>query len=45
MKTKVTSIYRGNHSLQTATPGGSLALETELDNILTKADLLAGCVA
>ena len=45
LKTKVTSIYRGNHSLQTATPGGSLALETELDNILTKADLLAGCVA
>lgn len=45
LKTRIVSIYRGNHSLQTATPGGSLALETELDNILTKADILAGCVA
>jgi translation initiation factor 2 subunit 3 len=45
LKTKIVSIYRGNNSLQTATPGGSLAMETELDNILTKTDLLAGCVA
>ncbi len=45
LKTKVVSIYRGNHPLQKATPGGSLAIETELDNILTKTDLLAGCVA
>jgi translation initiation factor 2 subunit 3 len=45
LKTRVVSIYRGNNSLQTATPGGSLAMETELDNILTKTDLLAGCVA
>lgn len=45
LKTKVVSIYRGNNPLRTATPGGSLAMETELDNILTKTDLLAGCVA
>jgi hypothetical protein len=45
LKTRVTSIYRGNNSIITATPGGSLAMETEMDNILTKADLVAGCVA
>jgi translation initiation factor 2 subunit 3 len=45
IKTKVVSIYRGNTSIKTATPGGSLAIETELDNILTKADSLSGCVA
>jgi len=44
LKTKITSIYRGNHPIKTATPGGSLAIETELDNILTKTDLLSGCV-
>jgi len=45
LKTKVASIRRGSHDLKQATPGGSLAIETELDNILTKTDLLAGCVA
>ncbi|MDP1729490.1 MAG: translation initiation factor IF-2 subunit gamma [archaeon] len=45
IKTKITSIYRGNSPIEIATPGGSLALETELDNILTKTDLLSGCVA
>lgn len=45
LKTKITSIYRGNHAITTATPGGSLAMETELDNVLTKTDLLAGCIA
>ena len=44
IKTKITSIHRGNNAIQTATPGGSLAFETELDNILTKTDLLSGCV-
>jgi translation initiation factor 2 subunit 3 len=44
LKTKIVSIYRGNHSIKEATPGGSLAMETELDNILTKTDLLSGCV-
>jgi len=45
VKTKIVSIYRGNNSITKATPGGSLALETEFDNILTKTDTLAGCVA
>jgi translation initiation factor 2 subunit 3 len=45
LKTKVTSIHRGNHSINEAIPGGSLALETGLDNTLTKTDALAGCVA
>jgi translation initiation factor 2 subunit 3 len=45
IKTKIVSIYRGNHPINEATPGGSLAMETELDNILTKTDLLSGCVA
>ncbi len=45
IKTKITSIYRGNHPIKQATPGGSLAFETELDNILTKTDSLSGCIA
>ena len=45
VKTHVLSIRRGMHSIKEATPGGSLALETELDNTLTKTDTLAGCVA
>ena len=45
IKTKITSIYRGNYSIKEATPGGSLAFETELDPILTKADSLSGCIA
>jgi len=45
IKTKIVSIHRGNHNIKEATPGGSLALETELDNILTKADSLSGCMA
>lgn len=45
LKTKIVSIHRGNNIIQEATPGGSLAMETELDNILTKTDSLAGCIA
>ena len=45
VKTKITSIYRGSNSIKQATPGGSLALETELDNILTKTDSLSGNIA
>ncbi len=45
LKTKITSIYRGTYSIEEATPGGSLAFETELDNILTKTDSLSGCIA
>ena len=44
IKTKIISIYRGNNPIQIATPGGSLAMETELDNIITKTDSLSGCV-
>ncbi len=45
LKTKIVSIYRGNHPIKEATPGGSLAFETELDNILTKTDFLSGNIA
>jgi translation initiation factor 2 subunit 3 len=45
IKTKITSIYRGTYPIKEATPGGSLAFETELDNIFTKADSLSGCIA
>ena len=43
--TKIKSIFRGQHSIKTASPGGSLAFETELDNILTKTDSLSGNIA
>ena len=42
IKTKIVSIYRGSYPIKQATPGGSLAFETELDNILTKTDSLSG---
>ncbi len=45
VRTKIVSIYRGTHSIQKATPGGSLAFETELDNVLTKTDFLSGGIA
>ncbi len=45
IKTKITSLYKGSYPLERAEPSGSLAIETELDPILTKADNLAGCVA
>jgi translation initiation factor 2 subunit 3 len=45
IKTKIISIYRGTHPIKQATPGGSLAFETELDNVLTKTDFLSGNIA
>ncbi len=45
LKTKIVSIYRGSHSIKEAIPGGSLAIETELDNVLTKSDVVSGCIA
>ncbi|MDD5191588.1 MAG: translation initiation factor IF-2 subunit gamma [Candidatus Nanoarchaeia archaeon] len=45
VKTKIVSVYRGTHPIKQATPGGSLAFETELDNILTKTDFLSGNIA
>jgi len=44
IKTKVISMYRGKYSIKEATPGGSLAIETELDPSLTKADSFSGSV-
>jgi len=43
--TKITSIFRGTYPIQQATPGGSLAFETGLDNVLTKTDSLSGNIA
>jgi len=45
IKTKITGIFKGSHKIEEAVPGGSLAIETELDPILTKADNLSGCIA
>ena len=45
LKTKIIGIYKGTHKISEATPGGSLALETELDPVLTKADNLSGNIA
>jgi translation initiation factor 2 subunit 3 len=45
IKTKIVSIYRGHEKVKKATPGASLAIETELDNILTKSDILSGNIA
>ena len=45
IKTKIVSIYRGSYPIEKATPGGSLAFETELDNIITKTDSLSGNIA
>ena len=45
VKTKILSLYKGTYPIKEAVPGCSLAIETELDPILTKADNLSGCVA
>ena len=45
VKTKIVSLQRGEHKVSEAGSGGSLAIETELDMALTKADNLSGCVA
>ncbi|MEM4181967.1 MAG: translation initiation factor IF-2 subunit gamma [Candidatus Pacearchaeota archaeon] len=44
IKTKINSIMRGSISLKECGPGGSIAIETDLDPILTKGDSLAGKV-
>ena len=44
LTTKVLSIHRGNESVEEITPGASIAIETELDPFLTKADSLSGCI-
>lgn len=45
IKTKILGLRAGLYNLQEARPSGSLAIETSLDPMLTKADSLAGSVA
>ena len=44
LKTKILSLYKGNHKIKEAKPGSSIGIETSLDPFFTKADTLAGCV-
>ncbi len=43
VKSKIVSMQKGEYPIEVATPGGSLAIETELDTSLTRADSLSGC--
>ena len=45
VKSKIISMQKGNYKISNATPGGSLAIETELDPALTKSDSLSGGIA
>jgi translation initiation factor 2 subunit 3 len=45
VKSKIVSMQKGEYPITEALPGGSLAIETELDPALTKADALSGGVA
>lgn len=45
IRTKIIALYSGNNPLQEAVPSGNLAIQTDLDPVLTKADALSGCVA
>lgn len=45
IQSKIVSMQKGKYPITEATPGGSLAIETELDPSLTKADALSGNVA
>ena len=42
--TKIINLHRGDESIEQATPGGSLAIETSLDPAMTKSDSLSGNV-
>ncbi len=44
VRTKIVSLQKGNFKLKEASPGGSLAIETDLDPSLTKSDSLTGSV-
>jgi translation initiation factor 2 subunit 3 len=44
LTTKILSIHKGSESLEEVSPGASIAIETELDPFLTKADSLSGCL-
>jgi len=41
---RINAIFQGKYPVKEARPGPSLAIETELDPVLTKADSLSGCV-
>lgn len=45
LKTKILGLQSGKNQLKEALPSGSLAIQTELDSLLTKADSLLGCIA
>ncbi|MCR4284705.1 MAG: translation initiation factor IF-2 subunit gamma [archaeon] len=44
VRSKIVSMQKGDYPITEAFPGGSLAIETELDPSLTKADALSGGV-
>ena len=44
LTTKILSLRKGDESIQVALPGASIAIETNLDPSLTKADSLTGCL-
>jgi len=44
LTTKILSLQRGDEPIKEAFPGSSIAIETELDPSLTKADSLTGCL-
>jgi translation initiation factor 2 subunit 3 len=45
IKTKIASLQKGNQKVSTLIPGGSAAIETELDMSLGKTDSFSGCSA
>jgi len=45
IRSKIKSMKKGDYEISVATPGGSLAIETELDPTLSKADSISGSVA
>lgn len=45
LKTNILGLYAGNNQIDEAEPSGSLAIQTDLDPGITKADNLIGCVA
>ncbi len=44
LTTKILSLHKGNQNVEEVLPGVSIAIETELDPFLTKADSLSGCI-
>jgi len=44
LTTKILSLYKGNKPVEEVLPGVSIAIETELDPFLTKADSVSGCI-